>query len=211
MQSNLGQPQGKIALADKSQRLTQLTTNLHAHKTVCRVTPRKHYSNTTVYTAITPKRGCPRRCHPAQDNRCADWNYLARTRRCGRTKLWIYKIRSMTQLCVGIGRASASAVPRHQCDCHGNPLDCLVSASSDATGGVRKVDITILQNSSTATRRPFNPPVSHWALKPVSSTPRELPLILVALQLVLDIHRGRRRITDRKESLHFLLVVVVWE
>ena len=57
MQSNLGQPQGKIALADGSQRLTQLSTNSRAYKTVCRVTPKMHYGNTTDYTAITPKRG----------------------------------------------------------------------------------------------------------------------------------------------------------
>ena len=48
-------------------------------------------------------------------------------------------------------------------------------------------------------------------LKPVSSAPRELHLVLVALQPVLDIHRGRRRLKDRKESLHILFVVVVRE
>ena len=72
--------------------------------------------------------------------------------------------------------------------------------------------ITYLQNSSTATRRPNNnPPISHWARKPVSSPPRKLPHVLVDLQPVLDVHRCRRRLEDREQSFHFLFVVVMWE
>ena len=73
------------------------------------------------------------------------------------------------------GRASASAVPRHQCDCHGPPL--IVSASSDAIGGVRKLSIAYLQThrllpggrfilrsvtgrSSPSRRRPASSPMS---------------------------------------------------
>ena len=51
----------------------------------------------------------------------------------------------------------------------------------------------------------MNPPISHWALKPVAPSPRELPLI--ALRPVFNIHRGRRCLQDREQPLHPLLAV----
>ena len=90
MQSNLGQPRSKIALADGSQPAHLTVDYTNAHKTVCQMTPktqwqynRLHGDNPQARVPTEDKDLHVLKYHPAQDNLCADWSQLARTR------LWI--------------------------------------------------------------------------------------------------------------------------
>ena len=93
MQSNLGQPRSKIALADGSQPAHLTVDYSNAYKTVCRMTPKTQWQYNRLH-GDNPRARAPTAvkdlhdlwCNPAQDNLCADWSHLARTRRCGQTK-----------------------------------------------------------------------------------------------------------------------------
>ena len=57
----------------------------------------------------------------------------------------------------------------------------------------------------------MDPPISHWALKPVAPSLRELPQVLVTRQPILNIDRCWWCLEDREKPLHLLLALVMRE